>query len=87
MTSMRKITGVTLAAAAATMLLAGTMTSRPASAGMEQHCAGINACKGQSACKQAANDCKGQNACKGQGWLPTASKYECIVQGGTVVSS
>jgi hypothetical protein len=86
MTSKRKITGITLAAAAATMLLAGGIVSQPASAGTEQHCAGINACKGQSACKQAANECKGQNACKGQGWLPTASKYECVVQGGTVVS-
>lgn len=84
MSSMRKITGVTLAAAAATMLLAGSIAPAPASAASEQQCMGINACKGQSACKTASSSCKGQNACKGHGWMPTATKYECVVQGGTV---
>ena len=48
------------------------------------HCAGINSCKGQTACKSANNDCKGQNSCKGQGWAPTATEQECTDQGGTV---
>jgi hypothetical protein len=47
MTSIRKITGATLAAAAAAMLMGGTvaLTSAPASADSVK-CQGINACKG-----------------------------------------
>ena len=56
-----------LAAAAATLFLAGSVvstvsTSANAAAGK---CMAGNACKGQSACKGSANACKGQNACKG----------------------
>ena len=40
------------------------------------HCTGVNACKGQSACKTAQNECKGMNGCKGQGFLEM-SKKEC----------
>lgn len=77
MTSIRKITGATLAATAAAMLLGGAvgLTSAPASADSVK-CQGINACKGQSACKGAANACKGQNACKGAGFLEL-TKAEC----------
>jgi hypothetical protein len=86
MTSIRKITGATLAATAAAMLLGGAvgLTSTPASADSVK-CQGINACKGQSACKTASNACKGQNACKSQGWVPTASAEACTSQGGTVL--
>jgi hypothetical protein len=37
---------------------------------------GVNACKGQSACKTASNECKGQNSCKGQGFVELTQK-EC----------
>jgi hypothetical protein len=40
------------------------------------HCEGVNACKGQSACKTANNACKGQNSCKGEGFLEMTQK-EC----------
>ena len=62
--------GATLAAAAATLFLAGavvTTGSSPANAAAGKCMAG-NACKGQSACKGASNSCKGLNACKGQGF-------------------
>ncbi len=69
--------GATLAAAAATLFLAGSVvstvsTSANAAAGK---CMAGNACKGQSACKGAANACKGQNACKGPAsrWLAKRS--------------
>ena len=77
MTSIRKMTGATLAATAAAMLLGGavSLTTAPASAD-SVHCAGINACKGQSSCKSASNSCKGQNACKGQGFTE-ATKADC----------
>jgi hypothetical protein len=42
-------------------------------------CTGVNACKGQSACKSAANACKGQNACKGKGFVNAGSTIECTV--------
>jgi len=87
MTSIRKITGATLAATAAAMLIGGavSLTTAPASAA-SVHCAGINACKGQSACKSASNSCKGQNACKGQGWVEQSSVEACTTAGGTVVN-
>ena len=86
MSSIRKITGATLAATAAAMLMGGavTLTSAPASADSVR-CAGINACKGQSSCKTASNSCKGQNACKGQGWLEQSSAEACTAAGGTVI--
>jgi hypothetical protein len=52
---------------------------------MSVKCQGINACKGQSKCKTAANACAGQNACKGMGWLLSPSADECTKQGGSVI--
>jgi hypothetical protein len=88
MTSVRKITGATLAATAAAMLMGGavSLTSAPASA-EGVLCAGINACKGQGSCKTASNSCKGQNACKGQGWVEQSSAEACTAAGGTVINS
>jgi hypothetical protein len=78
--------GATLAAAAATLFLAGavvTTTSAPANAAMGKCMAG-NACKGQSACKGGANSCKGLNACKGNGFSLTTPKH-CAAIGGAYV--
>ena len=62
--------GATLAAAAATLFLAGatisTVSTTAYAAGGK--CMAGNACKGQSACKGGANSCKGLNACKGTGF-------------------
>ena len=62
--------GATLAAAAATMFLAGSVVSTVSTSANAApvKCVGTNACKGQSACKGGANSCKGLNACKGQGF-------------------
>ena len=72
MKSLSKISGVALASAAATLLLAGCSTgsygTAPAAAKVADiKCSGINSCKGTSACATATSACKGQNACKGQG--------------------
>ncbi len=85
MSNIRNISGASLAAAAAMLLVAGCSSYDKGAQSAEVHCAGINSCKGQSACKTANSSCKGQNACKGQGWLPTASAEECTSQGGTVI--
>ena len=85
MSNMRMISGASLAAAAALLLVAGCSTYDKPAQSAEVHCAGINACKGQSACKGGNHSCKGLNACKGQGWLPTASADACTAAGGTVM--
>jgi len=67
-----------LAVATAAALLFGTALTGTAVAGDSAtiHCTGVNACKGQSACKGANNACKGQNSCKGQGFVEM-SKKDC----------
>jgi hypothetical protein len=69
--------GSAIAAAAATLLMAGAV-SAPVFAPDEAkgHCVGGNACKGKSACKTASNGCAGQNACKGKG-MAEMTKAEC----------
>lgn len=69
--------GVALATAAALLFGTGLIgTAVAAGTDAKIHCAGVNACKGQSACKGANNACKGQNSCKGQGFLEMGKK-EC----------
>jgi hypothetical protein len=74
--------GATLAAAAATLFLAGAVVSTPANAAGK--CMAGNACKGQSACKGSANSCKGQNGCKGQGFSAVSEK-QCAALGAKYV--
>jgi hypothetical protein len=73
--------GATLAAAAATLFLAGATMTTVAQAAGEGHCVGANACKGQSACKGGNHACKGQNACKGQGFA-AMTKGDCAAAKG-----
>lgn len=74
--------GATIAAAAATLFLAGaTLTTQSAYAAGEGHCVGANACKGQSACKGGNHACKGLNACKGQGFAEM-TKADCVASKG-----
>jgi uncharacterized membrane protein len=81
-----RLTGVALAAAAATLFIAGCASSggsmQTADAGaVKVKCYGANACKGQAECKTALNDCKGQNACKAKGYV-TLTEQACIDQLG-----
>lgn len=73
--------GAAIAAAAATLFLAGATMSTVARAASEGHCVGANACKGQSACKGGNHSCKGQNACKGQGFS-VMTKDDCAAAQG-----
>ena len=75
--------GATIAAAAATLFLAGATISMSttAYAAGEGHCIGANACKGQSACKGGNHACKGLNACKGQGFAEL-TKSACAAAKG-----
>ena len=66
--------GASLAALAATLVLAGAASAPFAYADdAKGHCMGASACKGQGACKTATNACKGQNACKGKGFTETTA--------------
>ncbi len=80
MNTAKKISGVALAAAAATMFALAPMSASAAS-NKAGKCIGINSCKGTSACATATTSCAGQNSCKGQGWVK-ATKSECEDKGG-----
>ena len=75
MSQTSRLAGVVLAAAAATLFVAGckSMDSAPAqssdSGAVKVKCYGANACKGQSECKTAMSSCKAHNECKGQGFV------------------
>lgn len=75
---MSVISGATIAAAAAAFIVAGAVNvPTTASAAMAKgKCFGVNACKGQSACKTAKSECKGLNNCKGQGFKEM-TKSQC----------
>ena len=91
MTISKKTSGMMLATAAAALFTSGCATQKThhdhdhgtADAG-KVSCGGINACKGQSACKTATNSCGGQNGCKGQGLLKT-TQADCEAKGGTIL--
>jgi len=91
MNKMSKLTGVSLAAAAGTLLLAGCTSAKDVALGdaaaktAAVKCAGINSCQGKSSCKTATSSCKGQNNCKGQGWI-SATKEECKSLGGDITA-
>ena len=72
----KKLTGLALATAAATLFVSAGMAPAFAKEEAKVHCDGVNACKGHSACQTATNACKGQNSCKGKGWL-LLSKSGC----------
>lgn len=87
MKAVKKLSGVALAAAAASLLLSGSVyaadgAAPAAPAKAEIKCAGINECKGKTSCKSASNECKGKNSCKGKGFLK-ASMEDCVAKKGT----
>ena len=73
--------GATIAMTAAALFVSGTIATAAMAAGTTGKCYGVNACKGQSACKTAQSDCKGHNACKGKGWV-SMTDTECAEKGG-----
>ena len=73
---LKKTPGVAVATAAAMLFGTGLFSSAFAANEAKIHCLGVNACKGQSACKSANNACKGQNSCKGKGFLEMTTQ-EC----------
>src|ERR1700734_1981052 len=64
-----KLSGATMAAAAAMFFTSGMTGVSVAADTATVHCTGVNSCKGTSECKSAKNSCKGQNSCKGTGWV------------------
>jgi len=78
----KKISGLALATAAAT-LFAGAPAAVSAAEKGTVHCYGVNACKGKSSCATANSACKGQNSCKGKGYV-IVTKEVCDQLGGKV---
>jgi len=79
MITVKKTTGVALAAAAATMFAVAPMS---VTAGEKAgKCFNVNSCKGTSACATATSSCAGQNSCAGQGWVKR-TKSDCEDAGG-----
>ncbi len=83
MTNLR--TGLSFAATAALVALSATATPAAAQQGRNAnvHCYGVNTCRGQSACRTAANECRGQNACRGQGFSELTAR-QCRAQHGSI---
>lgn len=80
-----QLTGIALAASAASMFLVAPAMANDAAAGAgEVKCMGMNACKGKGACKTATSSCKGANSCKGQGMTMVKTEKECTDMKGTV---
>jgi len=76
-------TGALIAALAAGLLTSGIATTSQAGDTDKVRCAGINSCKGKSACNSTDHACAGMNGCKGKGWIETTAK-ECKAKGGKV---
>lgn len=81
MTTSNTVKGLMLATLAAGVFLtagcASTTDGQQTASAAGVNCSGVNACKGQSACKSTTNNCKGQNSCKGSGFLSMSSQDEC----------
>lgn len=86
MSTAKKLTGLVLAAAAATAFAGAPATASAADEGKEGkvHCTGVNACKGKSDCMTASNSCKGMNSCKGKGMVIMDSAKACTEKGGKI---
>ena len=82
MMNAKQLTGLALAAAAASMFAMAPAAYAAKHEG-KVHCTGVNACKGKGDCKTASNACKGMNACKGQG-MNIMSEKECKEKGGMI---
>lgn len=82
MSTAKKLTGLVIAAAAASLFAAAPAAMADKHEG-KVHCTGVNACKGKSECKTASNACKGMNACKGKGMMVMSEK-DCKAKGGKV---
>ena len=78
---MNRLTGIALAAAAATFFATAPLAADKAGTDTTGKCFGVNACKGKSSCKSAGHTCKSQNACKGKGFV-MVSKEACEQIGG-----
>jgi uncharacterized membrane protein len=49
----------------------------------DDHCYGVNSCKGKGECGGKGSSCAGNNTCKGQGWIKM-DKEACLKAGGSL---
>jgi hypothetical protein len=74
--------GAVIAAAAAVLMANAVVPVAQAATDYNVKCFGLNACKGNGACKTVGNACKGKNACKGLG-MSMMKKSKCMAKGGS----
>jgi hypothetical protein len=72
-----RITGLAIAAAAASLFATAGISTAFAADEATVKCENSSACKGHGACKTTHNACKGQNACKGAGMTMQKSEADC----------
>lgn len=85
--NLSKLSGIALATAVAGLFSLAAAAPAFASAdgtAAQMKCTNSSSCKGQGACKQAANSCKGQNACKGQGFTMQKDAGACAAAQASV---
>lgn len=80
MNTVKKVSGVALAAAAAAMFSVAPMSNAVAGEKAGK-CFNVNSCKGTGECATATTSCAGQNSCAGHGWVKK-TKMECEDAGG-----
>ena len=84
---MNRTKGALIAAAAATLIVAGSARVRaeePKKPEDTVMCEGINECAGKGTCAGTSNGCAGMNSCKGKGVVSSTFK-DCVCQGGKTV--
>ena len=84
---MNRTKGVLIATAAATLILAGSVSTRadePKKPDDRVMCEGINECAGKGTCAGTSNGCAGMNSCKGKGVVSSTFK-DCVCHGGKMV--
>ena len=84
---MNRTKGAAIAAAAATLILAGSARLRadePKKPDDRVMCEGINECAGKGTCAGTQNGCAGMNSCKGKGVVSSTFK-DCVCNGGKTV--
>ncbi len=80
-----KVSGIAIAAVAASLFVLAPLATAADSAAATGKCLGGNSCKGQSSCKSFDHGCKGQNSCKGK-WYRDGRLARLTVRQGQAAS-
>lgn len=74
------------ASVAGLIAMAGSVIIPGVSYAANEHCYGINACKGIGSCGGKGHSCAGMNACKGQGYVDVPEGTCSKIEGGSLTA-